>query len=92
MAKRIRSAIKKHRQSLRKRTRNVKIRSALKTLAKDLNTSIEEKDLAKAGELLKSTISALDRASSKGVIHKRTASRSIGRLSRRVNSLSESGK
>ncbi len=90
MAKRIRSAIKKHRQSVKKRTRNLKVRSALKTVVKDLNTSIEEKDLVKSSEVLKSTISALDRASSKGVIPKRTASRTIGRLSKRVYSLSKS--
>jgi small subunit ribosomal protein S20 len=88
MAKRIRSAIKKHRQSIKRRTRNVQVRSALKTLIKDLNTAIEAKDLGKSRAVLKSTISALDKASSKGVIHKKTASRSIGRLSKRVHHLS----
>ncbi len=89
MAKRIRSAIKKQRQSLKKRTRNVKVRSALKTLMKDLSTAVEGKDLEKSREVLKSTISAFDRASSKGVIHKKTASRTIGRLSKRVHHLSK---
>lgn len=88
MAKRIRSAIKKHRQSIKRKIRNVQVRSALKTLVKDLNAAIGRKDLAKSREVLKSTISALDRASSKGVIHKKTASRSSGRLSKRVHDLS----
>ena len=88
MAKRIRSAIKKHRQNIKRRIRNVQVRSALKTLIKDLNTAIEGKDLAKSREVLKSMISALDKASSKGVIHKKTASRSIGRLSKKVHHLS----
>lgn len=90
MAKRIRSAIKKHRQSLKRKARNMHVRSTLKTLAKDLNSAMEEKDLPKSKELLKTTISALDKAASKGIIHKKTASRSIGRLSKRVYDLSKS--
>jgi small subunit ribosomal protein S20 len=88
MAKRIRSAIKKHRQSIKRKIRNVQVRSALKTLVKDLNAAIELRDLAKSREFLKLTIAALGRASSKGVIHKKTASRTSGRLSKRVHSLS----
>jgi len=90
MAKRIRSAIKKHRQSLKRKVRNMHARSTLKTLVKELNTAIEQKNLTGSQEALKSVISALDRAASKGVIHKRTASRSIGRFSKRVHELSKS--
>jgi small subunit ribosomal protein S20 len=90
MAKRIRSAIKKHRQSLKRKARNMHVRSTLKSLAKDLNSAIEEKDSAKSKEFLKTMISTLDKAASKGIIHKKTASRSISRLSKRVYELSKS--
>jgi small subunit ribosomal protein S20 len=90
MAKRIRSAIKKHRQSLKRKARNMHVRSTLKSLAKDLNSAIEGKDLAKSKEFLKTTTAALDKAASKGIIHKKTASRSIGRLSKRVYELEKS--
>ena len=88
MAKRIRSAIKKHHQSLKKRIRNVHIRSVLKTVIKELNTAIEAKDLTKSQEALKFTVSTLNKAASKGVIHKKTASRNVARLSKKVYELS----
>jgi small subunit ribosomal protein S20 len=89
MAKRIRSAIKKHRQSLKRRARNIHIRSFLKTVIKELNAAIEAKDLAKSQEALKSTVSALSKAASKGVINKRTVSRNVARLSKKVHALSK---
>jgi small subunit ribosomal protein S20 len=89
MAKRIRSGVKKHRQSLKRRARNVHIRSVLKTVIKELNTAIGAKDLAKSQEALKSTVSALSKASSKGVINKRTVSRNVARLSKKVHDLSK---
>ncbi len=89
MAKRIRSAIKKHRQSLKRRARNIHIRSFLKTVIKELNAAIEAKDLAKSQEALKSTVSALSKAASKGVINKRTVSRNVARLSKKVHDLSK---
>lgn len=89
MAKRIKSGIKKHRQSIKRRARNTNVRSMLKTLVKKVIASIETKDVAKSQEALKATISALDKAASKGIIHQKTASRSIGRLSKKVHGLSK---
>lgn len=89
MAKRIRSAVKKHRQSLRKKVRNVHLRSILKTVIKELNAAIGAKDLTKSQEALKFTVSTLNKAASKGVIHKKTASRHVARLSKKVHELSK---
>jgi small subunit ribosomal protein S20 len=89
MAKRIRSAVKKHHQSLKRRVRNVHLRSVLKSVIKELNTAIEAKDLTKSQETLKFTVSTLNKAASKGVIHKKTASRNVARLSKRVHELSK---
>ncbi len=89
MAKRIRSAVKKHRQSLKIRTRNMHLRSVLKTVIKELKTAIEAGDLTKSQEALKFTVSTFNRTASKGVIHKKNASRNIARLSKKVYELSK---
>jgi len=65
------------------------IRSFLKTVIKELNAAIEAKDITKSQEALKSTVSALSRAASKGVINKRTVSRNVARLSKKVHNLSK---
>lgn len=89
MAKRIRSAKKQHRQSLTRRARNLNYRSKLKTLSKSIDNAIGSRDLAKSQEILKAAISTFNKAASKGVIHKRTASRNVSRLTKRVYSLSQ---
>ena len=88
MALRIKSAKKKHRQSLKKRARNNYVRTTLKTKTKLFNAAIEEKDVEKANERLKEIISAYDKAATKGVIHSRNASRHISRFSKKVSNLS----
>lgn len=89
MAKRIKSGIKKHRQSLKKRDRNTVVKSDLKTQVKKINSVITAGDVKPAEEVLRETESKLKKAASKGVIHKKTASRKTGRLARRVHQLSK---
>lgn len=89
MAKRIRSAIKKHRQSLKRKARNLNYRSRLKTLSKGIDNAIENRDLARSQEILKTAISVFSKAATKGVIHKRTASRNVSRFSKNVYNLSK---
>jgi small subunit ribosomal protein S20 len=90
MAKRIKSGIKKHRQSLKKRERNTVVKSDLKSQVKKINAVINSGNLQSAGALLIETESKLKKAASKGVIHKKTAARKTGRLARRVHRLSKS--
>ncbi|MCI0453812.1 MAG: 30S ribosomal protein S20 [Candidatus Dadabacteria bacterium] len=89
MAKRIRSAIKKNRQSLKRRARNVHMLSLLKTITKEADAAIKAQDVTKSLEILKIAESTLKKAASKGIIHKRTASRSVSRLSKRVYELTK---
>jgi len=91
LAKKNLSAIKRHRQSERRRRRNRAVKSALKTLIKKLNLSITNKDIEGAKTTLTGIIKALHKAASKGVIHKNTASRRISRLTKRVNELTPQG-
>lgn len=88
MALRIKSGIKKNRQSQKRNQRNTMVRSALRTAIKNLLTSVSEKDVTKSNELLKAAIKSLDKAASKGVIRKKTASRHVSRLSKKVHEIS----
>lgn len=90
MALRIKSAKKKHRQSLKRKARNNFVKSTLKTKVKDFYSSLEQKDLEKSSQKLKEVVSAYDKAATKGVIHNKNASRNISRLSKKVHGLSSS--
>ncbi|MCK9230631.1 MAG: 30S ribosomal protein S20 [Syntrophales bacterium] len=82
-----RSAEKRHRQSERRRARNISTKSHVKTRIKSLIAAIEAKDSDGAGEKLLTATKAIDKAVGKGIIHKKTASRKISRLTRKVNAL-----
>ncbi len=90
MAERSKSGIKRDRQSKVRRDRNIHVKSTLRSTIKNLLSSIENKDLDKSKELLKVTIKAFDKAASKGVVHKRTASRNISKFSKKVHILTTS--
>lgn len=85
------SALKRHRQNQKRRLRNKIIRSQLKTSVKSYVTAIESKDKAAAQEAAKAAISTISKTASRGVIHKKTASRKISRLAKKVNTLSQAG-
>ena len=82
---RIKSAVKRHKQSLKRRARNRHVRSTLKTAIKDVRSEIVEGTVEKCAELMRSAASVLARAGSKGVLHKKTASRKISRLAKAVH-------
>ncbi len=88
MAERIKSGIKKHRQSLKKRDRNTAIKSDLKTQLKKFEEALKSKDAAVAQQVLKETEAKLRKAASKGVLKKETASRKVSRISKKVAALS----
>ena len=81
------SAIKRNRQNEIKRLRNRSIKSQLKTRIKRVGLAIEAKEFEKARETLSQAIPFIDKAASKGVIHKRNAARKISRLTNKVNAL-----
>lgn len=85
MALRTKSAKKKQRQSLKKRAKNNFVKSTLRGKIREFESALSHNDFTKAGEHLKQVVSALDTAASKGVIHKKTASRHTARLSRQLH-------
>ncbi len=83
----IKSAKKRIAVIATKTARNKAIKSRVKTYIKKLNATIAEGDKAAASEALRAAISEINRATSKGVFHKNTASRKISRLSLAVNKI-----
>ena len=70
-----------------KTERNKAIKSKVKTYIKKVYAAIEANDKAAAQAALLEATSEIDKAASKGVFHKSTASRKISRLSLAVNKM-----
>jgi len=82
------SALKRARQSEKRRLRNVSVKSALKSHAKKVLEAIDQKNPENARKALSNAIPAYQKAAGKKVIHKKTAARKISMLTKKVNSLS----
>ena len=81
------SALKQQRQGVKRRARNRKNVSQLKTQVKKLRGLIQSGDGDGAKAALDETVSAIDKAARKGVIHDNAASRFKSRLTRHVNAV-----
>ncbi|PNU20036.1 30S ribosomal protein S20 [Geothermobacter hydrogeniphilus] len=84
------SALKRNRQNQIRNARNTHIRSTMRTLVKQVRTAVAAADPEAAQVSLAKAVPYIDKAATKGVIHKATASRKISRLTRLVNALSAS--
>lgn len=83
----IKQSLKRHRQSEKARVRNKAVRTRVKNSIKEVRSAIRVKDKDQAQSALRRANSVLDRAASKGVIHRRKATRRISRLSRKVDAM-----
>lgn len=83
----IKSAMKRIRTSEKRRVRNAAVRSAVRGSVKSARAAIEGGQAAQARKTLQRTIQTLDKAVTKGVIHKNTAARKKSRLTRQLNAL-----
>ena len=81
------SALKRHRQSLKLRAKNRVYRTRVKNMIKAVHEAVTANDQDKAQEALRVAASMLDKAATKGVIHRRNAARRISRLSLTVNKI-----
>ena len=75
------SALKRMRQSERRRLRNRTVRSKVRTAVKNARTALGSADARAA---VTEAIRALDKAVTKGVIHRNTAARKKSALARRL--------
>jgi small subunit ribosomal protein S20 len=81
------SAIKRHRQSEVRRVRNNAARSRIRHAIRQVRESLTAREVETAQTRLHTAESLLGKAVTKGVLHKKTASRYLSRLSRGLHAL-----
>ena len=84
MATRHASAVKAHRQTIKRTEHNRQLRSKLRTGLKDIRAAIDAGDVTKAKSALNATYSLIDKLATKGIIHDNAASRYKSRLAKRT--------
>ena len=85
------SAEKRHRQSLKRQLRNHAIKMRVRTASKGALEAIAANDKDAAAKALQAAMKVLNKAATKGVLRKNTASRKIGRLSKRFHTAHGTG-
>ena len=83
------SALKRVRQTTRRRARNRLVLTSMRTNIKYVRAAIEAGNADEAQTRLEAAVRSLTRAADKGVIHRNQASRKIGRLVKAVGTLSK---
>ena len=86
----IKSQIKRNRSNAKAAERNKAVRTALKTSTKKARAAVIDGDLEAAQMSALETARALDKAASKGIVHKRTAARRKSRLAKAANKVGAS--
>jgi small subunit ribosomal protein S20 len=81
------SVIKRQKQADKQQLINKSAKSMLKTLAKKVEQAVEAKNADVAKAAMVNAMKAYDKAASKGILHKSTASRKISRLSTKVGKI-----
>jgi small subunit ribosomal protein S20 len=84
VAKRNKSALKAHRQNIKRREHNRELRSKLRTGLKAIRKALDAEDIEGAKKSLTATQSLVDKMAAKGIIHRNTAARYKSRLTARV--------
>ncbi len=84
-----RSAFKELRKAKKRHASNIAVKSGLKTSIKKFEGLLSDKKIDEAKAYLKHLTSDIDKAVSKGMLHKNTASRKNSRLTKRLSSLAK---
>ena len=80
----IKSAMKRAKVSEKKNLRNRMVRSSVRTQLKHFDAAIASGDVEKAKSIYNATVSKVDKAVTKGVMHKNTANRKKAQLATRL--------
>jgi small subunit ribosomal protein S20 len=83
----IKSQIKRNRQNEKRRLRNKSVKSSLKTAIRKFNEASEAGNTEAAAELMRDASRKLDKAVSKGVIHKNQAANRKSAIAKRLGSV-----
>lgn len=86
--KKNKSAIKKSIQGEKNRLRNAHVKSTMKTNIKKVLQALGGKDAGEVQQSFKAAVTCIDKAASKGVIHKNNAARRVSRLSKKAHQFS----
>ncbi|MFZ7112841.1 MAG: 30S ribosomal protein S20 [Desulfatiglandales bacterium] len=81
------SALKRARQDKVKRLRNMAYKTRVKNAVKQVRAAVADNTAEEARESLVRAVSTIQKTASKGIIHRKNASRKIARLARLVNQL-----
>ena len=81
------SALKRHRQIIKRTTRNQALRTQLRHFVRAVREAVATRDVGAAEDRLRRAARALDKAVTKGLIHRNNAARRVSRLSRAVSNL-----
>ncbi|MEF3306051.1 30S ribosomal protein S20 [Paenibacillus sp. GYB003] len=87
----IKSAIKRVKTNDKRRLQNASQRSALRTAVKTFETAAASQNVETAKQALINASKKLDKAVSKGLIHKNAAARKKSRLAKQLNALNAQG-
>jgi len=85
----IKSQIKRNKQNEKARQRNKAVKSSLRTAVRSFRDAADSGDADKASEALRTAYVKLDKAASKGVIHKNQAANRKSALAKRVASIKQ---
>ena len=85
----IKSQIKRNKQNEKARQRNKAVKSSLKTSVRSFREAADSGDADKASEALRAAYIKLDKAASKGVIHKNQAANRKSALAKRVATIKQ---
>ena len=83
----IKSAIKRVKQSEKRRLHNASQKSALRTAIKAVESAVANHNAEQAKQAFVTAVKKIDKAASKGLIHKNAANRKKSRLAQKVNAL-----
>jgi small subunit ribosomal protein S20 len=87
--KKVSSAVKAYRQSLKRRDHNRQLRSRLRTSLKGLRSAVETGDASAAKQAVGAASSLVDKMANKGIIHRNAAARYKSRLVKKAAAKSQ---
>ncbi|MCI0181903.1 MAG: 30S ribosomal protein S20 [Acidibacillus sp.] len=85
----IKSAIKRVKITKARTLRNASAKSALRTALKKFEVALRERDLETAQTALRSATRSLDKAATKGIVHRNYAARKKSRLTKRLHKVNQ---
>ncbi len=83
------SALKAHRQNIKRREHNRQMRSKLRNALREIRAAVDKDDLQGAKKQLKATVSLIDKMAGKGLIHRNAAARYKSRLQTKIDTPSQ---